>query len=377
MYSTLSMNNGIIKFLKEKAFVEIKDLGRGGLGITKLLRDESIDELFVCKKYQPICNEFISQYYESFVNEIKLLYRINHPNIVRVFNYYLYPENLTGYILMEYIEGTDIESYIRQNPSKINDCFIQLINGFKYLEECSILHRDIRPSNILVSKGGIVKIIDFGFGKEIYSPSDCDKSISINWYYSIPQDFEQSTYTHCTEIYFLGKLFEHLIQEYNLAYLFKYGEIVEQMTKPKQTDRIESFYAIQRSILNDNALLEDFSEDETAIYTRFADNFTAVCSQLRTSTQYIENIDDITNSLKSVCQNSALETYIQNNQILINSFIKGSYTYKRKKLVPVSDVKNFYVWWLKLSNRRKQVVLSNLWVRLDAIERSDKYELPF
>lgn len=49
MYSTLSMNNGIIKFLKEKAFVEIKDLGRGGLGITKLLRDESIDELFVCK----------------------------------------------------------------------------------------------------------------------------------------------------------------------------------------------------------------------------------------------------------------------------------------------------------------------------------------
>lgn len=77
--------------------------------------------------------------------------------------------------------------------------------------------------------------------KEIYSPSDCDKSISINWYYSIPQDFEQSTYTHCTEIYFLGKLFEHLIQDYNLAYLFKYGEIVEQMTKPKQTDRIESF----------------------------------------------------------------------------------------------------------------------------------------
>ena len=84
-----------------------------------------------------------------------------------------------------------------------------------------------------------------------------------------------------------------------------------------------------------------------------------------------------TNSLRSVCQNSALETYIQNNQILINSFIKGSYTYKQKKLVPVSDVKNFYVWWLKLSNRRKQVVLSNLWVRLDAIERSDKYELPF
>ena len=89
---------------------------------------------------------------------------------------------------MEYIDGVDIEQYLTVNPNKINDLFIQTINGFKYLEERNILHRDIRPSNILISNDGIVKIIDFGFGKDVQKSVDYEKSITLNWTYSLPND---------------------------------------------------------------------------------------------------------------------------------------------------------------------------------------------
>lgn len=68
---------------------------------------------------------------------------------------------------MEYIEGCNIDEYIKANPKAINDIFVQTISGFKYLEDNGIMHRDIRPGNILVSTDGIPKIIDFGFGKTL------------------------------------------------------------------------------------------------------------------------------------------------------------------------------------------------------------------
>jgi len=95
---------------------------------------------------------------------------------------------------MDFIEGSEIQEYLKENPDKIDDIFIQTIYGFKYLEEVEILHRDIRPQNLLVSKNGIVKIIDFGFGKEIFFSTGFDKSITLNWRYAPPNEFEKQVY---------------------------------------------------------------------------------------------------------------------------------------------------------------------------------------
>jgi len=68
-------------------------------------------------------DELTDELYRNFVEEIKLLHMINHQNIVRVFNYYLYPEEKTGYILMEFISGFDIEDYLRRFPEDVNSIF--------------------------------------------------------------------------------------------------------------------------------------------------------------------------------------------------------------------------------------------------------------
>jgi eukaryotic-like serine/threonine-protein kinase len=174
------MSKETIQFLRQKDFRYIMDIGQGGTGKTILLKDETIDEVFVCKKYSPYYEEDSDKYYSNFLSEIKILHTLFHNNIVRVFNYYLYPDKKTGYILMDYIKGDTISNFIVANPDRINDIFSQIMSGFLYLEENEILHRDIRPENILVTESGIVKIIDFGFGKQIVFKEDYDKSISLS-----------------------------------------------------------------------------------------------------------------------------------------------------------------------------------------------------
>jgi eukaryotic-like serine/threonine-protein kinase len=243
------MTSNNIQFVRTKDFKLIKEIGQGGLGKTVLLRDEIINEDFICKKYSPIFSGIAETYFDNFVEEIKLLHLLNHRNIVRVFNYYLYPEQKTGYILMEYVKGKEIHDYVKNNPQNLNEIFTQTIEGFKYLEQINVLHRDIRPQNILVSDDGIVKIIDFGFGKKIEFNEHFDKSISLNWRFSPPSEFANKIYDFKTELYFVGKLFEELIME-NQIENFAFPEVLNKMITINYNDRIDSFFEISRSLLN-------------------------------------------------------------------------------------------------------------------------------
>src|SRR5882757_2733255 len=94
-----------LEFMRKRNYVDVRPLGRGGLGEARLIFDDVINEHFVCKKYAPNNEEHREKYFNHFIDEIKLLHLVFHKNIVRVFNYYLYPDQYVGYILMEYVEG--------------------------------------------------------------------------------------------------------------------------------------------------------------------------------------------------------------------------------------------------------------------------------
>lgn len=371
------MKDDIIRFIKSKEYKYLKEVGQGGTGRTILIKDETINEQFVCKKYSPYFLEYKDKYFEHFVDEIKILYKINHPNIVRVFSYYLYPEHTTGYILMEYIEGDNIGEYVKANPTAINDIFVQIISGFKYLEDNGIMHRDIRPENILVSIDGIPKIIDFGFGKTAQETIECTKSVSLNWAYSTPEEFANNIYDRKTEVYFVGKLFERLISDNNLSQLFKYRSVLERMILANPDNRISSFQNVVRNVSSENSLLVKFSEDEKSIYSNIADSLISVCTKMDKDTKYVEDLEIITTHLNNLLQKSILETYIQSNKDLIECFVSGKFWYKTKALVPVTQVERFYGWWNQISKDRKIIVLNNLWTRFDNIEREMDDDLPF
>ena len=183
MNNSSEIENGkIIEFNNmKKVFEYVRKLGFGGTGDTHLLKDNTTNMEFAFKKYVPKDEERKNELYDRFVDEIKILFKISHPNIVRIYNYYLYPEIKLGYLQMEYIDGTSIDKYTPVLDYEWNNIFLQVINAFRYLEEKEILHRDIRPQNILIDKMGNAKIIDFGFGKIIDKDEKDSNSVMLNW----------------------------------------------------------------------------------------------------------------------------------------------------------------------------------------------------
>jgi len=372
------MNTMEIQFLRKRDYKFLREIGQGGLGRTVLLKDEFIDEVFLCKKYSPIYEEYKENYFINFIEEIKLLHKIYHSNIVRVFNYYLYPDNFTGYILMEFINGKNIKEYCVENPQMISNIFEQAISGFCHLEENKILHRDIRPENIMISNEGILKIIDFGFGKKINFEENFDKSISLNWRFSPPQDFDYKIYDFRTEIYFIGKLFEEILNENNIDD-FKYKDLISEMIKSNLEDRISEFSKIQRRILSYENLDNEFNEQQKETYRNFAYQLTSIISKIEVDTKYINDMEKILNGLETILRNSLLEVYIQNPVSISRVFISGNYRYYKNSEFPVETLRDFIKLLKSVSIDKQKIIINNLWQRLDSVERFTLYDdgLPF
>lgn len=360
----------LIKFIRARDFNFIKDIGQGGFGKTVLLEDTIINEQFICKKYSPYYKNTPSQFFEYFKNEIKILHLAYHRNIVRVYNYHLYPENHTGYILMEYIEGENIDEYIKRNPDQLNNIFEQAISGFEYLESLKILHRDIRPENILISKNDDLKIIDFGFSKKTaFENETFSNSVSLNWRYDKPQEFQDNIYDYKSEIYFVGKLFEEILKEIGLVN-FKYKAILKTMCESNYEKRIESFFSVNRELNKDKFSDIIISDQDKLIYRHFADSLMRSLSRIDPDSKYKTDIEKIISSLSSAHQNSLLEEYVFNKTSIISCFISGNYTYYKNATFEMVILEDFIHLLNSSAADKRKVIINNLWQRFDMIKEA-------
>ena len=376
------MNNGdVIKYDVKKNFTYIKPLGAGGTGDTYLFKDETTEMLFAIKKYVPKDMRFVDDHYKRFVDEIKILFNISHPNIVRIYNYYLYPTAKTGYLQMEYVDGKSIDQFAPDpwDAKDWNDIFSEVISAFEYLEQNHILHRDIRSANIMITKNNDVKIIDFGFGKQSEGTSKEENSILLNWPVTEMPDEVQlnQEYDTRTEIYFVGSLFRHLLKE--SIDDFRFMHILEKMVKINPTQRYGSFTEIVNDISSGVMGEIDFSEKQKEIYRKFTN---ALANQIN---HYTEKYSPINNStvtlfnLAELIRCSSLEICIQDNSQLIGCFISGGYNYNKQKKVEVQAVIDFYGLVTSLSSVKQKILFDNIYNRLSTINIKIDYEdeLPF
>lgn len=368
----------IVEFDVKKQFKHLHSLGAGGTGDTHLFEDMTTDMLFAFKKYAPKGSNDVDDNYKRFIDEIKILLKLSHPNIVRVYNYYLYPEFKAGYLQMEYIQGVPIDKYVLNPWSKSwDDIFSETISAFRYLEENRVLHRDIRPENILIDHNENVKIIDFGFGKRLNVDELEGKSVVLNWPVTEYPDevMKDKTYNHQTEIYFVGKLFEHILGDELSSY--KIGHIIEKMIKLRPNDRYMDFGTILNEI-NSGALGEiDFSKAEKSMYQTFADALVSHINNYSDRYLPIDDIGDILSRLEDLIKSSSLETFIQNNATLIKCFIKGGFSYKKKQDIEVTVVQKFYQLMTSLPSGKQKIVMANIAIRLSEIKVAFDDDLPF
>jgi serine/threonine protein kinase len=107
--------------------------------------------------------------------EFEVCKSCEHPNIGRVFEFYIDEFKSTAYIVMDLIEGKTLDSYVKDKGAldieEARGLFSQLIRGLNFLhQEKGICHRDINPNNILIQTDGTLKIIDFNTAKQFISP---------------------------------------------------------------------------------------------------------------------------------------------------------------------------------------------------------------
>ncbi|SCZ10555.1 protein kinase family protein [Alkaliphilus peptidifermentans] len=372
-------NGDIIEFDRKKQFKYIRPLGSGGTGDTHLFEDELTELHFAFKKYSPKNIDYLEECYERFVDEIKILFNISHPNIVRVYNYYLYPESKIGYLQMEYVEGCPIDEYEYDGWGKDwDEVFREVILAFEYLETNNILHRDIRPANILIDYFGDTKIIDFGFGKKLKKTERDGKSVLLNWpVTNLPEEtLHDGTYNHQTEIYFVGKLFKSIFAKSNDSYIFEH--VIEKMIKENPQERYESFFEVSQDISIGVLSDMDFSEEDKQIYREFAEKIYSKINYYIDAYEPINKIQKTIEELGAVLRKNKLEYYIQDNSMLINCFISGRYNFSLVKNIEVKLVEAFYRMFIALPEFKKKVVLDNIYTKIGTIQvELEDDDIPF
>jgi serine/threonine protein kinase len=147
----------------------LRELGKGGMGVVYLaVRDDGAFRKNVAIKLlrgDAVTPEFV----ERFRNERQVLANFDHPNIARILDGGDTTENMPFYV-MEYVEGRPIDKYCDEDKLSLNDrlkLFQKLCGALQYLHQNQVIHRDLKPGNILVSNEGVVKLLDFGIAKQL------------------------------------------------------------------------------------------------------------------------------------------------------------------------------------------------------------------
>ncbi|WP_165352731.1 protein kinase [Loktanella sp. IMCC34160] len=358
----------------------VRKLGEGACGETIQLRDESMAADFVAKKYSPLISEdddkeLFGELFERFRDEARILFKLNHPNVVRVFNFYDYSEKKTAYILMEYVEGSEILAFLAERPSDADRVFEGIVEGFMHLQRQGVLHRDIRPANILVQSDGSPKIIDFGFGKSSITSERLAerKSISLNWWCETPPEFGVGIYDFQTEVYFVGKLFEHALSDGKLTN-FRYNSLVQKMCELDRELRIESFQELQSEVSRGKFQELSFSKEEVSVYRCFADGLSSVISTVGSDARFERDADKITADLSNLYRNSMLEEFLPAPNQLVKIFVKGEFRYWTNRSIEVRAIQDFLEFIRSLPTEKRVVVVENIIARLEACERTKPSE---
>jgi eukaryotic-like serine/threonine-protein kinase len=184
-------------------YVITDTIDEGGLGILYKGVHESLNfpvAIKMLKHSMAMDTEFTKE----FENEAHVIARLNHPNIVRVYDIeHLYR---TIFIVMEYLSGQslkDILERMRRLPfTRAMNLLIQVGKGLEYAHEQGIVHRDIKPDNIFISQGDQVKIVDFGLALPVGTGEGMD--LVGTPYYMAPEQIDCEPVDERTDIYSLG-----------------------------------------------------------------------------------------------------------------------------------------------------------------------------
>jgi serine/threonine protein kinase/Tfp pilus assembly protein PilF len=184
----------------------IEELGKGGMGRVYKVFDTDIKEKVALKLLKP---EIASdrETIERFSNELRFARKISHRNVCRMYD--LGKAEGARFITMEYVSGEDLKSMIRMSTGFTVGTVLsigkQVCDGLAEAHSLGVVHRDLKPQNIMIDKGGNAKIMDFGIARSIREKGITGPSILIGTpEYMSPEQAEAKEVDYRSDIYSLG-----------------------------------------------------------------------------------------------------------------------------------------------------------------------------
>jgi serine/threonine protein kinase/Flp pilus assembly protein TadD len=189
-----------------KRYHIIEEIGRGGMGTVYKAVDTKIDEKVALKllNHEIAAEEKTT---ERFQNELKLARNISHRNVCRMYDFS--ESEGTPFITMEYISGEDLKSLIRRigqlTIGKAVFIARQICEGLAEAHRLGVVHRDLKPQNIMIDREGDAKIMDFGIARSLESKGLTDTGVIIGTpEYMSPEAVEGRETGPGSDIYSLG-----------------------------------------------------------------------------------------------------------------------------------------------------------------------------
>ena len=214
----------------------ISVIGQGGFGITYLAEHVFLGTKVAIKEFFPkeFCNrdeatnrltlgtqsnkETMEQLKERFLKEARNIARLDHPGIVKVKD--IFQENETAYIVMDYIDGRDLNEivkhrgYLDENRAKY---YIKKVgNALNYIHDCRMAHLDVKPANIIIDNNDNPVLIDFGLSKQYDSQGDATSTMlhGVSPGYSAPELYTKGaveTFSPESDVYSLAATLYYLL----------------------------------------------------------------------------------------------------------------------------------------------------------------------
>ncbi|HEU5380900.1 MAG TPA: serine/threonine-protein kinase, partial [Ktedonobacteraceae bacterium] len=198
----------------------LSSIGQGGMGAVYKAADTSFNDRPVAIKEMSsagLSPSHLLEAEDAFTHEAHLLAGLLHPNLPRIYDHFT--ENDRSYLVMDFIEGHTLEEHLEKiggGPlpiSKVLGWAEQLCDVLHYLhtQQPPVIFRDLKPSNVMISKSGHIFLIDFGIAR-IFKPGKQHDTVALGSPgYAAPEQYGKAQSTPRSDIYSLGALLHYLL----------------------------------------------------------------------------------------------------------------------------------------------------------------------